>query len=101
MATDLFLWGCVVYELMTGYWPGEGQGLEYEDKEALASRKDWPRLEAKYLGDLVRKCWTGEITSAGEILSAVRTAVTDMGVVRGDDDEIVDLAINGLTIRPS
>jgi hypothetical protein len=75
--------------------------LEYEDKEALASRKDWPRLEAKYLEEVVRKCWTGEITSAGEILSAVRTAVTDMGVVRGDDDEIVDLAINGLTIRPS
>ena len=47
---------------------------------------------------MVRKCWTGEITSAAEILSSVRTAVTDMGVVVGDDDEIFDLAIDGLTI---
>lgn len=78
LETDLFLWGCVVYELMAGYWPGEGQGLEYEDKEALVSRKEWPRLEAKYLGEVVRKCWTGGITSAGEILSAVRTAVAEM-----------------------
>lgn len=101
LETDVFLWGCIVYELMTGYWPGEGQGLEHEEKEALPFRQGWPKLEAKYLGEVVRKCWTGEITSAVEILSAVRTAVTDMGlVVVGDYDEIVDLVIDGLTIRP-
>lgn len=99
--SDVFLWGCVVYELMTGYWPGEGQGLEDEEKEALPSRQEWPRLEAKYLGEVVKECWTGEITSAAEILSAVRAAVKEMGVVVGDDDEIIDLAIDGLIIRPS
>lgn len=98
LETDVFLWGCVVYELMTGYWPGEGQELEYGDKKALVSRKEWPRLEARYLGDLVRKCWSGEITSAAEILSAVRTAVTHLGVVVGDDDEVGDLTIDGLTM---
>lgn len=74
--------------------------MEYEDKEALASTKEWSRLEAKFFGEIVRKCWTGEITSGVEILSAVRTAVTEMGVVVGDDDVIVDLAIDGLTMQP-
>jgi hypothetical protein len=98
LETDVFLCGCVIYELMTGYWPGEGQGLDHEDQKALVARQQWPRLEAEYLGEQVRKCWSGEITSAAEVLGAVRTAVTDMGVVVGDDDEIVDLAIDGLTI---
>lgn len=52
----------------------------------------------KYLRKVVRKCWTGGFTSAVEILSAVRTAITNMGVVVGEDDEIVDLAINGLSV---
>jgi len=98
LETDVFLCGCVVYELMTGYWPGEGQELEHEDQKALVVRQQWPRLEAEYLGEVVRKCWTGEITSAAEVLIAVRIAITDMGVVVGDDDEIVDLAMDGLTI---
>lgn len=97
LETDFFLWGCVIYELMTGYWPGEGQGLDHGAKEALVSRQEWPRLEAKYLGEVVRKCWTGGITSAAELLSTVRTVITDMGVVVRHDDEIVDLAINDLT----
>lgn len=101
LETDVFLWGCVVYTLMTGYWPGEGQGLEHEEKDTLPFRQEWPRLEAKYLGEVVRKCWTGKITSAVGISSAVRTTVTDMGVVVGDDGATVDLAIDGLTMRPS
>lgn len=98
LETDISLWGCVVYELMTGYWPGEGQGLEHEVKRALPSRQEWPSLEAEYLGEVVRKCWTGEITSAVKLLSVVRTIIADMGVVLGDNDEIVDLAMDGLTI---
>jgi hypothetical protein len=98
LETDIFLWGCVTYELMSGHWPGDGQGLEHRDKEALVGKQDWSRLEAKYLGGVVRKCWTGEIASAAELLGAVRAAVTDMGVILGDDDDIVDLAIDGLTI---
>lgn len=46
----------------------------------------------KYLRKVVRKCWTGGITTA------VRTAITNMGVVVGEDDEIVDLAIHGSTV---
>lgn len=98
LQTDLFLWGCVVYELMTGYWPGEGQGLGLEDQDFLVSRQEWPRLEAVYLGDVVRKCWTGEVTSAAELFGLVREAIAGLGVLVGDDDEIVDLSLEGLTV---
>jgi hypothetical protein len=53
-----------------------------------------------YLGDVVRKCWTDEITSAAELVIALRKAVTDMGVVLGDDDEILNLSLDGLKIQP-
>lgn len=99
LQTDLFLWGCVIYELMTGYWPGEGQGLGLEEQDFLVSRQEWPRLEAVYLGDVVRKCWTGEVTSAAELLGLVREAIAGLGVLVGDDDEIVDLSLEGLTIK--
>lgn len=102
LQTDLFLWGSVVYELMTGHYPGNGQGLEYKDKSTMVSRREWPRLETMYLGDVVRKCWAGDITSAAELVVAVRKAVTDLGVVLGEDDVIEDLslALEGLNLRP-
>jgi serine/threonine protein kinase len=100
MQTDLFPWGSVVYELMTGHWPGQGQGLEWQDADMLVSRREWPRLETMCLGDVVRKCWADEITSAAELVVAVRKAVTNMGVVLGDEDEILNLGLEGLKIQP-
>lgn len=38
LETDIFLWGCLVYELMSGHRPGEGQGLEHGEKEALVGK---------------------------------------------------------------
>ena len=77
METDLFLWGCVVYELMTGHCPGDGQGLE--------SR---------------RKCWADEITSAVKLVFAVRRGLTEMGVVLREDDKVPDVSLDGLRIQP-
>lgn len=51
-----------------------------------------------YLGDVVQKCCAGEITSAVELMVAVRRAITDLGVVLGDGDEISYLGHEGLTI---
>jgi hypothetical protein len=100
MQTDLFLWGSIVYELMTSHHPSQGQGLEWVDIKTLVSRREWPRLETVYLGNVVRKCWADEITSAVELVVALRKAVTDMGVALGDDDEILDLSLEGLKIQP-
>lgn len=96
--TDIFLWGCVVYELMTGSWPGDGQGLSHQDIQTLVSRQEWPRLETEYLGDIVRKCWSREITSAAELLATVRQSVQEFGVVVGESDQVVELDVVNLTI---
>ena len=100
LQTDLFLWGCVVYELMTGNHPGDGQGLESEDVESLVSRRELPCLETVYIGNVVRNCWADAITSAAGLVVAVRKAATAMGVAFGDDDEVVDLSLEGLIIQP-
>lgn len=98
LQTDVFLWGCVVYELMTGYWPGEGQGLDWPDTGTLVARKEWPRLERVFLGDVVGRCWTGEITNAVELLGAVRSAIAELGVLVGEDDGISEVSLDELTL---
>lgn len=98
LQTDLFLWGCVVYELITGHWPGNGQGLSWQEKSSLISRREWPRLEIEYLGNVVHMCWAGELTSAAELLAAVRRGITDLGAVIGDNDEVQYLNMEDLTI---
>lgn len=66
VATDLFLWGCVVYELMVGHWPGheEGAGRSWADMGQMIARQEWPKLEKEYLGELIRKCWIGGYESS-------------------------------------
>lgn len=98
MQTDLFLWGCVVYKRMTGYWPGRGQGVTDQEMEMPGSRRGWPELENEYLGDVVRKCWLGEITTAAELVATVRRSVPDLGAVVGEGDEVEDIHTEGLTI---
>jgi hypothetical protein len=64
----------------------------------LVSRQEWPRLETMYLADLARKCWTGDITSATELLNAACSAITDLGVLIRNNDEIFDVNLDGLTM---
>lgn len=68
MQTDLFLWGCVVYEIMVGHWPGyegsEGAKRSWANMAAMIPRQEWPGLEREYLGDLVTRCWKGEVESS-------------------------------------
>lgn len=98
LQTDLFLWGCVVYELVTGSWPGYGQNLSSREMASLVPGRERPRLETEYLGDVVHKCWTGGITSAAELLAEVRRRITDLGSVIGEDDEIKGLNIQNLIV---
>jgi hypothetical protein len=74
--------------------------LESEDVESLVYRREWPCLERRYLGDVVRNYWAGEIASAAGLVVAVRNAVMDLGVGLGDDDELVDLGLEGLMVQP-
>lgn len=96
LQTDLFLWGCVVYELMTGYWPGNGQGLPDQEISMLAPRQEWPSLESEHLGEIVHMCWTGEIEDSAELLDKVRATIVQYGSIVENGDEIVNLDIEGL-----
>jgi hypothetical protein len=97
LQTDLFLWANVVHEAMTHHWSGEGQGLFWDKKQLMVSIQEWLRLETADLGDLARKRRTGDITSATELLNAVRSAIMDPGVLIKDNDEIFDLHLEGMT----
>ncbi|KAL1880757.1 hypothetical protein Daus18300_001371 [Diaporthe australafricana] len=87
--TDLFLWGCVVYELMVGHWPGHEHGAarSWADMGQMISRQEWPELEGEYLGDVVRRCWTGGYESSERLLGGLLEFLQTEGwqVEAGDD----------------
>ena len=100
--TDIFLYGCVVYQLMTGTWPNSpsqqsGSGLPTPTPES--PRGSWPSLEADYMGEIVRKCWACEYEDADAVKAAVVTFMEDLGwEVEGDNDlkglDVTDLFLD-------
>ncbi|KAG8160634.1 hypothetical protein KVR01_008898 [Diaporthe batatas] len=86
--TDLFLWGCVVYEIMVGRWPGhEVPGRPWQDISMMIPRHEWPTLEREYLGQLVKGCWSGEVTSSRSLLEhLVKFLQTEGWQVEDGDD---------------
>ncbi|KAF2790992.1 hypothetical protein K505DRAFT_419452 [Melanomma pulvis-pyrius CBS 109.77] len=86
--TDLFLYGCTVYELMTGFWPATRSGIPtWREIAAMVPRKEWPLLEAECMGEIVRKCWNGEYASAEEVKASVVAFLGGLGwEIEGDDD---------------
>ncbi|RFU32962.1 hypothetical protein B7463_g3383, partial [Scytalidium lignicola] len=104
MQTDLFLWGCLIYELMTTFWPGHGQGKQSEDIQQMIIRRMWPVLENDYLGDIVRKCWEHEYEDILSLRRDVIAFITNDGwEIEGEDglggfraDELFETSIDGL-----
>jgi serine/threonine protein kinase len=86
--TDLFLYGCTVYELMTGFWPVSRSGIcSSRETAAMISRKEWPLLEAECMGEIVHKCWNDEYASVQEVRAAVVAFLEGLGwEIEGDDD---------------
>lgn len=87
--TDLFLWGCVVYELMVGHWPGHeaGAGRSWGDMGQMIPRREWPELGREFLGEVVRRCWTGGYESSQQLRADVVEFLQAEGwQVEGDDD---------------
>jgi serine/threonine protein kinase len=86
--TDLFLYGCVVYQLMTGAWPGD----RLTDKTGpeirmMITRKEWPLLETEHMGEIVRRCWTGGFADAKQLKAEVVAFLEALGWrIEGDDD---------------
>lgn len=89
VGTDLFLWGCVVYELMVGRWPGRGAGAggSSGDVGRMIAQQEWPALETGFLGEKVRRCWAGGYESSRHLRADVVEFLRAEGWrVEGDDD---------------
>ena len=77
--TDIFLFGCVLFELMTGFWPGTRSGLgSWREVAALISRKAWPPLEEACMGNIVHQCWNNDFVSAEQVKAALMLFLRDL-----------------------
>ncbi|KAF2272704.1 uncharacterized protein EI97DRAFT_504088 [Westerdykella ornata] len=74
--TDLYLYGCLLYEFMVGV--AHDTPLQWDIGDRVKARQ-WPSLETEYMGDIVRKCWTGEVGSAEEVKLEVEMFVRMYG----------------------
>lgn len=93
--TDLFLYGCVVYELMTGAWPGERLiDKSRRDLAMMISHKQWPALEVECMGQIVRKYWAGEFENVEQLKTEVIAFLEGLGNVieKGDNLSGLDFA---------
>jgi serine/threonine protein kinase len=85
--TDVFVYGCLVYELMTGFRPGEHMGKSEAEIAMMVSRKDWPPLETEHMGEIVRKCWAGDFEDAAQVKTEVVAFLERLGwSIEGNDD---------------
>lgn len=83
--TDLFLWGCLVYELMTGVWPGSGSSTSRAQAKEMLATRQWPALEEEYLGRIIRRCWDNAYVDAiGVMADLVSTLEADGLEINGD-----------------
>ncbi|KFY07756.1 hypothetical protein V492_06856 [Pseudogymnoascus sp. VKM F-4246] len=64
-ATELFALGSTIYEIMTGKEPY----LDLADDEVMAlfTEKKFPPVDELPCGDVIMKCWLGEVHSAKEV----------------------------------
>ncbi|KAI0123658.1 hypothetical protein BJ170DRAFT_639940 [Xylariales sp. AK1849] len=81
MKTDLFLWGCLVYELMTSLWPGQGVGRSDTEIQSMVTERRWPGLERQYLGDVVRNCWEYAYENAAAVKSDLVAFLNSEGLL--------------------
>ncbi|KAF2993406.1 hypothetical protein E8E13_001835 [Curvularia kusanoi] len=79
--TDIFLFGCMLFQFMTGFWPAndvEGWSIINRPFDSPA----WPLvpiLEEVHMGRIVRQCWNGHFESAEQVKAAVVSLVRDSG----------------------
>lgn len=78
--TDIFLFGCVLFELMTGFWPGIRSGLgSWQEMAALIPLRAWPLLEEACMGNIVHQCWNNEFFDAEHVKAALASFLQDLG----------------------
>ncbi|KAF3004589.1 hypothetical protein E8E14_006274 [Neopestalotiopsis sp. 37M] len=90
--SDLFQWACMVFRLMTSYFPEAHMGLDRNQLALLISWKAWPVIETKFMGVMIRKCWSWEYNSAEEVKRDVIALVKEQGwsIINGDELQGLD-----------
>ncbi|EWY87761.1 hypothetical protein FOYG_09154 [Fusarium oxysporum NRRL 32931] len=90
--TDMFMFGRLVYQIMTSGLPGDGIGRDWGETERLMAEEDWmPDLEDEFMGKIVHKCWRFEYEDVEELRSEVQAFVEAHGwSIRGDELEGFD-----------
>jgi serine/threonine protein kinase len=88
MQTDLLMYGCVVYELMTGAWPGSRlTGTSGQDVAMRIPSRRWLPLETEHMGEIVHKCWAGGFENAEQVKAEVIAFLEGLGwEIEGNDD---------------
>ncbi|KAK6828799.1 hypothetical protein RU639_003472 [Aspergillus parasiticus] len=87
--TDIFVWGCLIFELMTGAWPGHEHTENRHEIRARFVNRQWPVLEKVYLGDIIQKCWDYGYRNAEELKEdLVQLLVSNDETLEVDGDEI-------------
>lgn len=87
--TDLFWFGCTVFHLMTGAWPGDRlENRSGRQAADLAMHGQWRPLESECMGEIVHKCWSGGYNSPEEVQTAIIKFLQDNGWDVEQDDKL-------------
>ena len=76
--TDIFALGTVIYIITTGRVPFPGL-VSMEDEDEVQRRfqaREFPTLERRLGGDVVRRCWTGAYESVSEVITDLQELST-------------------------
>ena len=80
--TDIFAFGCAMYEIMTGKLPhGDLETSECRDSLVEQRYKDnqFPDVANMPLGQLMNHCWDGTINSMEQVIQALEMASVEAG----------------------
>ena len=75
--TDIFAYGCAVYEIMTGRPPHQELAASANRRrlaERLYAENQFPEVTDLPLGELMQGCWHGAFNSMDEVLQALEMA---------------------------
>jgi hypothetical protein len=78
MREEIFTLGCTMYTILGGQEPFlDVSDFDADEIEARWSSGEYPDTSKLLWGDLIRKCWTGEIKSAPELLLLTYQSLLD------------------------
>lgn len=92
--TDIFIFGRIVYLMMTSLSPGDGMDKSWEEISQMVRDEEWPTLEHEYLGAIVHKCWNFGYDSMEEVLDELKALIQAEGWGIKGEDELDGLDIN-------